>query len=215
MMSASIFSPVLPISVKDLGWAIGYSLRAQFSFHLDNMMSFPRRLTKREAVVSAVPSGKESWWQQNDFCPIEVEMKKLRTLRGQLRSTLLASLLCLCLCVCECFSLVGKKKCQTACEITTLRAAISHHPSPWLWLVHRHVLSPMVFCVSDLERIGLLCHDFALKPSAFSASQLSHATLYPLVLSAKLSHHSRIFYFLCLSVWPLLNVILGAYLFRQ
>lgn len=110
MMSASIFPPVPPISVKDLGWAIGYSLRAQFSFHLDDVMSFPRRrLTKREAFVSASPSGKESWWQQNDFCPIEVEIKKLRTLQGQLRSTLSASLLCL-LCVRECFSLVGEKK---------------------------------------------------------------------------------------------------------
>lgn len=120
IMSASIFSPVLPVSVTDFAWAIGYSLQAQFSFHLDDMMSFPRRLTKREAFVWALPSGKERWWQQNDFCPIEVERKKLRTLQGQLPSTLLASLLCLCVCVY--FSLVGEKKCQTACEITT-----SHH----------------------------------------------------------------------------------------
>lgn len=127
-------------------------------------------------------------------------MKRLKILRGS--CILYYWHLCFVL-VCVCVSLVGEKSSKQLVRWQPFKPSFhliyysdSHGAMDRFWVL-------MMSCVYDLGHIGLLHHDSALKPSAFSPSQYSHASLYPPVISAKLSHHSRLFFFFPFRLAPI------------
>lgn len=197
-MSASIFSLCCPsqqrISVEQSVTVCELSFHSIWTIwcHLHGASQKRGKRSSRRC-----PQGSSNDGSKMTSVPLRWRWRGWRLFGGSCEAHYWHLGLCLfvCVCVLACVFLLWEKTVSNTCEMTTFQGIISLHLLIWLWWVHGQVWSPMVFCVNDLGHIGLLRHDLALKPSAFSPFQYSHATLYPPVISAKLSHHSHLFFF--------------------